>query len=113
MVEGTEVGGRRHQRVRYQAGSIAVRNKASEPFLPGVLLDISISGCLLSVPSNFTTSPGQVIYMRLDLQSLVFSVLGFVRHADKGGSVLGVEFHRMSEKDKTELSNFVDYFAEE
>ena len=113
MLEGTEVGGRRHPRVRYNSGSIAVRNKSSEPFLPGVLLDISISGCLVSVPASFATSPGQVIFLRLDLQSLVFSTLGFVRHADKGGSVLGVEFHRMSEKDKVELSNFVEYFAEE
>ena len=110
MAEGSEFGGRRHVRVGYSDGTVTVRCNRSGPFLPGSLIDISISGCLILMAEDLSITPSQVIELRFDLNSIAFRVLGFVRHNRKPRQI-GVEFHHLSERDKTDLEGFIDYFA--
>lgn len=112
MPDWPEASGRRHQRIRYETGSVAVRNKLNSPFVTGVLINLSLSGCRVEVPATFDTDSGEVISIRLDLNTIVVVTLGFVRHFDRENSALGLEFYRMSEQNKVELANFIEYFSE-
>ncbi|RXH56427.1 PilZ domain-containing protein [Granulicella sibirica] len=109
-MEGSEFGGRRHVRVGYSGGTVTVRCNLSGPFLPGSLIDISISGCLILMQDPLPVTPSQVIELHFDLNSLAFRVLGFVRHARKPRQI-GVEFHHLSEQARSDLEGFIDYFA--
>jgi hypothetical protein len=110
MQDASEFGGRRHVRVGYNAGSVTVRCNRSGPFIPASLIDISISGCLILMSEAVPVTPSQVIELRFDLNSIAFRVLGFVRHNRKPNQI-GVEFHHLSDKDRTDLEGFIDYFA--
>lgn len=88
-----------------------IRCSKSSPFVSGVLIDISISGCLIRTAEPLTVGPEDVIELRIDLNSLVFRVLGFVRHASKGSHTLGIEFHHMSDQNRSDLEIFIDYHA--
>jgi len=112
MEEIPEVGGRRHTRVGYKAGRVQVRCKKSDPLVVVSLLDISVSGCLISMEDSVTVQPSDVVEVRFDLNSLVFRVLGFVRHASKAKRAIGIEFHHLPEQDRADLQEFVSFFAE-
>jgi hypothetical protein len=83
----------------------------SGPSIAATLLDIGAKGCLLAVAESLPVSVSEVIEVRLDLNSLVLRVLGFVRHADEAACTVGIEFHCLSEEERCDLESFVQYFA--
>ncbi len=111
MQSSGEEGGRRHIRIQYEGATVAVRYVKSGPSIPARLLDISARGCLISVDEPLSVSASEVIEARLDLNSLVLRVLGFVRHTDESARTVGIEFHCLSDEDERELEAFIDYFA--
>lgn len=112
MLANTESGERRHARVRYSSGTVMVRSSKSSPFVAGSLIDISVSGCSIKTAEPLSVSPEDVLELRIDLSTLVFRALGFVRRASTGSQALGIEFHRIAEQDKSDLETILDYYAE-
>jgi hypothetical protein len=111
MESGAGAEGRRHLRIRYDTASVTVRYVKSGPSIPAKLLDIGERGCRLAVAESLPVSVSEVIEVRLDLNSLVLRVLGFVRHADEAARAVGIEFHCLSAADQCDLESFVRYFA--
>jgi c-di-GMP-binding flagellar brake protein YcgR len=111
MKSVAEEGGRRHVRIQYDAASVTVRYAKSGPSIPATLLDISISGCLIAAAEPLPVSASDVIEARIDLNSLVLRVLGFVRHVHETTKAIGIEFHCLSDEDKRDLEEFIFYFA--
>lgn len=112
MPTNTESGERRHARVRYSAGTVMVRSSKSSPFVEGSLIDISVSGCAIKTAEPMSVSPEDVLELRINLSTLVFRALGFVRRASAGSLSLGIEFHRIAEQDRSDLETLLDYYAE-
>jgi hypothetical protein len=112
MLTNTESGQRRHSRVRYGAGTVMVRCSKSSPFIEGSLIDISISGCSIKTTEALTVHPDDIVELRIDLSTLVFRAVGYVRRASSGNQSLGIEFHRIAEQDKADLETLIDYYAE-
>ncbi|WP_184215035.1 PilZ domain-containing protein [Granulicella aggregans] len=112
MLKMTETAERRHARVRYSSGTVMVRASKSSPFVEGSLVDISISGCSIKTVEPLSVSPEDVLELRIDLSTLVFRAIGFVRRASAGSLSLGIEFHRIAEQDKNDLATLIDYYAE-
>lgn len=111
MVEDPEEGGRRHVRVAYKDGTVVVRSSKSGPAVAGSLIDISISGCLILTSEPLPVATADVIELHLDLKTLAFRVLGFVRHVSKANHRIGVEFHHLSPQASADLEEFVQFFA--
>jgi hypothetical protein len=111
MKSVAEEGGRRHLRITYDAASVTVRYVKSGPPIPATLLDIGVSGCLLAVAEPLPVSASDVIEARIDLNSLVLRVLGFVRHVHQATNAVGIEFHCLSDEDQRDLEAFIHYFA--
>jgi hypothetical protein len=112
MLEDSEYGARRHTRVRYSSGTVMVRCSKSSPFVAGALIDISVSGCSIKTVEPLSVNPEDVLELRIDLSTLVFRALGFVRRATLGHDSIGVEFHHIAAKDKSELETLIEYYAE-
>jgi hypothetical protein len=108
----SESGERRHARVRYGAGTVMVRCSKSSPFVSGTLLDISISGCSIKTEETLAVNRDDIVELRIDLSTLVFRAVGYVRRAVAGGQSIGIEFHRIAEQDKSDLETLIDYYAE-
>jgi hypothetical protein len=89
-----------------------VRSSKSSPFVEGSLIDISVSGCSIKTAEPLSVSPEDVLELRIDLSTLVFRAIGFVRRASAGSLSLGIEFHRIAEQDKSDLETLLDYYAE-
>jgi len=98
-------------RISYAGGTAAVRCSKAEPAISGSLIDISISGCLLSMLEPLNVTSDQVIEVRLDLTHLAVRAMGFVRHVNEADNAVGIEFHRLSEKDRSDLDEFINFFA--
>jgi c-di-GMP-binding flagellar brake protein YcgR len=111
MQSSEEDGGRRHIRIQYDAANVTVRYVKSGPSIPATLLDISATGCLIAMAEPLHVSATDVIEARLDLNSLVLRVLGFVRHVDEANQTVGIEFHCISDQDQRDLEAFVHYFT--
>ncbi len=112
MLKMTESGERRHARIRYSSGTVMVRASKSSPFIEGSLVDISVSGCSIKTAEPLSVSPEDVLELRINLNTLVFRAIGFVRRATAGSLSLGIEFHRIAEQDKSDLETLLDYYAE-
>lgn len=111
MEEAPEVGGRRHMRIGYDSGKITVRCVKAGPLIAGTLVDISSSGCQIEFPEPLSIDQSEVIELRVDLSTIGFRVLGFIRRRSNGNRLIGVEFHRLSETDRADLETFIHYFA--
>jgi len=111
MQEAPEVGGRRHMRIGYDGGKITVRCVKAGPLITGNLVDISSSGCQIEFPEPLSIDNSEVIELRVNLSTIGFRVLGFVRRRTNGDRLIGVEFHRLSESDRADLDTFIEYFA--
>jgi len=111
MQKDPDAGSRRHLRVPYAGGTAAVRCSKSGPTISGSLIDISVSGCLVSMPEPLEVTSDQMIEVRLDLTHLAVRVMGFVRHMNRANNAVGIEFYKLSEKDRADLEEFVSFFA--
>ena len=96
MLKDSESGERRHARVRYGAGTVMVRSSKANPFISGSLLDISISGCSIKTDEALTVNRDDIVELRIDLNTLVFRAVGYVRRASAGSQSIGIEFHRIA-----------------
>ena len=106
-----DIADRVNKRVAYTEGRLMVRCGRSGPLLPGSLMDIRMGGCRLWMEEPLHVSASQVIEVRLDLNSVAFRVLGFVRHVSPADHCLGVQFHQLSEKDSFDLKWFIQFFG--
>lgn len=111
MQKDPEAGSRRHLRVPYAGGTATVRCSKAGPTISGSLIDISISGCLVSMPEPLQVTSDQMIEVRLDLNHIAVRAMGFVRHTNRADNAVGIEFHKLSEKDRADLDEFVSFFA--
>jgi hypothetical protein len=111
MQKDPEVGGRQHPRITYAGGTATVRCSNSGSNILCTLIDLIASGCLVSMPEPSQVTPNQMIEVRLDLTHLSFRAMGFVRHMNRPDNAVGIEFHRLSKEDKSDLDEFIRFFA--
>jgi c-di-GMP-binding flagellar brake protein YcgR len=109
MQSQSEVGGRHDLRITYAGAIVTVRGSKAEPTISGALLDISVSGCRVSVPEPLTVTSEQMIEVCIDLTHLVVRALGFVKHINKAENSFGIEFHKLSDQQKADLNGFIQY----
>ena len=103
--------GRQHLRVSYPAGTVSVRCSKSGPIITGSLIDVSISGCLVAMSEPLHVTSDQMIEVCLDLTHFTVRAMSFVRHLKRADKAVGIEFYKLSEKDRSELEAFIDFFA--
>jgi c-di-GMP-binding flagellar brake protein YcgR len=99
---------RRHKRFSYKGGTVTLHCSAKGPVMSGSLLDVSSSGCLLLMEMTASLTPEQIVGVELAFDLLKFSSLGTVRHI-KEKNVVGIEFLRLRDEDRFDLSNFIRY----
>jgi hypothetical protein len=97
---------RRHKRYG-KRGTISLRWIVSGPVVSGSTFDLSAKGALIWLDQPTFFDPAEVVEVRVQLDSLSFRALGFVRHTSEEGHLLGVEFHRLNPRDSEELDAFI------
>lgn len=112
MLNASEDGGRRHERVSHGSGTVMVRFSKLQPFINGALIDISISGCLVRITEPVVVNPEDIVELRINLLTLAFRALGYVRHANPATHAMGIEFHHISAQDKADLATLINYYAD-
>ncbi len=97
---------RKHKRFG-QSGAVTMRRIASGPHLTGALFEISTGGCLIWTDWLTPFEPAELIEVRLQVGPLGLRVMGDIRHVSEEGRLLGVEFHRLAEKQLLDLQHFI------
>jgi c-di-GMP-binding flagellar brake protein YcgR len=87
---------------------ISIRHEKSGPVLPGSLVDLSTGGCSLRLDQPETFTGADVIEVRLDANLQSFRMLGWVRHIGDQGRLLGVEFHRLGERESRIIATLIE-----
>jgi c-di-GMP-binding flagellar brake protein YcgR len=93
---------RQSPRYRYR-GDATVRRLDSDPTLPGRVLDLSATGCLLRLPDPSDFAVGTLIDLSIQTGALVFRALGSVRHRARTRRVLGISFVNLNQRGEAEL----------
>jgi hypothetical protein len=97
---------RRAPRYRYR-GEATLRRLDSDPTLPGRVLDLSASGCLLRLPDPSDFAVGTLIDLSIQTGPLGFRALGSVRHRARTRRVLGISFVNLSRRGEAELNALI------
>jgi len=109
-ISSPAVSSRRQQkRFSYKGGTVALYYNAKGPTLSGSLLDVSTRGCLLLMEEPAALNPTQIVGVELAFECLKFCSLGTVRHLKEKNKMVGIEFFRLKDQDRFDLSNFIRY----
>jgi len=104
---GTDIIRRRKAKRYGQGGAVTLRRAVSAPALNGSLFDLSSGGCLVWADRSTRFDPAELIEIKLQSDSLIFRVMGSVRHISEKGRLLGIEFQRLGAKDTRDLELFI------
>jgi c-di-GMP-binding flagellar brake protein YcgR len=97
---------RRSPRYRYR-GEATLRRLDSDPTLPGRVLDLSATGCLLRLPDPSDFTVGTLIDLSIQAGAVTFRALGSVRHRARTRRVLGISFVNLSRRGEAELNALI------
>ncbi len=101
---------RKHPRYEHYA-EITLRQAVTGPHLTGNLRDISFEGCLIQVDAPIKLRLSDVIELKVRSSPSAVRLMGFVRHTSEDGSIAGLEFFRIGERDSHNLNDFLSALA--
>jgi hypothetical protein len=98
---------RRTRRYRLR-GDATARVLDSDVALPGRILDLSLRGCLLTLPSLARVEIDSLLDMSISTTAVSFRALGSVRYYLPNYWRIGVSFVNLTERGQSELSQLID-----
>jgi hypothetical protein len=113
-MSGAERLGRDRRRDRRYncSGRARIWSAESEVYLSGSIVNLSMGGCLLQVPTPDHFTLDAIVEASFQSSYLAFRTLGSVRRVDPVGGLLGLQYQNLSLRGRLDLGElFVDLDA--
>jgi hypothetical protein len=101
----------RHSRRYRLGGEATARPLDTDVTMPGRIIDLSASGCLLTVPCLANFEVNTFVDMSVSTSAVTFRALGSIRHRVLNNWRIGISFINLSRRGQSELSQLIELLA--
>jgi hypothetical protein len=114
MEQQATVAGREQRRSwRYACnGNVTLYNLIAQRWIPGTILDLSISGCLVRPDEPGALRAGDVVEVSFSLHGFSVRVTGAIRNVRPDNS-MGVEFRGRNDQASQQINRLMQKLADE